>query len=39
MVTESNMTLHLHKNPFCLIWKPQGVSFNETLDELEEILK
>ena len=33
--TEKNRALEVHNNHFCLIWKPEGVSFNKAV-ELEK---
>ena len=38
-VTNRNSALYLYNNHFCLIWKSQGVSFNQALTELKIILK
>ena len=38
-VTERNIALYLFKNHFCLIWKLQGVSFNQASQELKNIFK
>ena len=34
-VTERNNALYLYKNHFCLLWKSQGVSFNQAVQELK----
>ena len=34
-VTDRNNALYLYKNHFCLIWKSQGVSFNQAVQELK----
>ena len=38
-VTDRNNTLFLQNNHFCLIWKSECVSFNQTIRELKENLK
>ena len=38
-VTEGNEALRLYNNHFCLIWKSEGVSFNQAIRELEESFK
>ena len=38
-VTERNISLYLFKNRFCLIWKSEGVSFNQAIQELKNIFK
>ena len=35
-VTERNIALYLRNNPFCLFWKSEGVSFNQTVKELKD---
>ena len=34
-VTNRNSALYLYNNHFCLIWKSQGVSFNQAIQELK----
>ena len=36
MDTDKNNALFLHNNHFCLIWKSQGVSFNQAVEELKD---
>ena len=31
-VTERNKTIYLFKDHFCLIWEPEGNSFNKALE-------
>ena len=38
-VTERNKALFLYKNHFCLIWKSEGVSFNQAIEELKDNFK
>ena len=38
-ITERNRALHINKNIFFLIWKSQGVSFDEAKDELDKNFK
>ena len=38
-ITERNIALNLHYNHFCLIWKPEGVSFNIAVKEMGRNLK
>ena len=38
-VTERNNALYLYNIPFCLIWKNEGVSFNQAFNELKEKFK
>ena len=38
-VTEKNIALFLYNNHFCLIWKSEGVSFNQTIQELKNNFK
>ena len=38
-VTNRNSALHLYKNHFCLIWKSQGISFNQAITELKDKFK
>ena len=39
-ITERNIASKLHKNHFCLIWKPNGISFNQVIaDELKSNFK
>ena len=38
-VTNRDSALYLYNNHFCLIWKSQGVSFNQAIRELEENFK
>ena len=38
-VTKRNSALYLKKNHFCLIWKSQGVSFNQTIQDLKDNFK
>ena len=37
--TEKKIALYMNKNHFCLIWKSQGISFNEAIKELKTNLK
>ena len=34
-VTKRSIALYLHKNHFCLVWKSENVSFNQTIKELK----
>ena len=36
IVTERNKALYLYNNHFCLIWKCENVSFNQTIKELKD---
>ena len=38
-VTNRNSALYSYNNHFCLIWKPQGVSFNQPIQELKANFK
>ena len=38
-VTKRNTTLFLYNNHFCLIWKSEGVSFNQAIEELKDNFK
>ena len=38
-VTNSDSALYLYNNHFCLIWKSQGVSFNQAIQELKNNFK
>ena len=38
-ITERNIALKLHNNHFCLICKPEGVSFNQAVKELKDNFK
>ena len=38
-VTGRNNALFLHNTHFCLIWKLEGVSFNQAVKELEDTFK
>ena len=38
-VTNRNSALYLYNNHFCLIWKSQGVSFNQDIQELKDNFK
>ena len=38
-VTNRDSALYLYNNHFCLIWKSQGVSFNEAIQELKDNFK
>ena len=35
----TNKALYLYKDPFCLKWKTDIVSFNKTIEELESYFK
>ena len=35
-VTDRNTALFLYNNHFCLIWKSEGVSFNQAIEELKD---
>ena len=35
-VRERNKALYLYDNHFCLIWKSEGVSFNQAIKELKD---
>ena len=35
-VTEKNNALFHYKNHFCLVWKSEGVSFNQANKELKD---
>ena len=39
MVTNRDTALYLYNNHFCLIWKSQGVSFNQANNELKANFK
>ena len=39
LVTDRNNALFLCNNHFCLIWKPEGVSFNQAIRELKHDFK
>ena len=34
-ITDRNIALYLYNNPFCLIWKSKGDSFNQAVQELK----
>ena len=38
-VTDRKNALFLHNNHFCLIWKSEGISFNQTIRELKDNFK
>ena len=38
-VTNRDSALFLYNNHFCLIWKSEGVSFNQAIKELEHNFK
>ena len=39
-ITQRNTALKIHNNHFCLIWKPNGISFNQVIeDELKQNFK
>ena len=38
-VTNRDSALYLYNNHFCLIWKSEGVSFNQALTELKDNFK
>ena len=38
-VTNRDSALYLYNNHFCLIWKSQGVSFNQAIQDLKAIFK
>ena len=38
-ITNRNISLFLSNNHFCLIWKPEGVSFNQAIKELKDNFK
>ena len=38
-ITDRNNALYLYNNHFCLIWKSEGVSFNQALQELKDNFK
>ena len=38
-VADKNKALFLHNNNFCLIWKSEGVSFNQDIRELKDNFK
>ena len=38
-VTDRNNALYLYNSHFCVIWKSEGVSFNQTIEELRENFK
>ena len=38
-VTNRDSALYLYSNHFCLIWKSQGVSFNQAVQELKDNFK
>ena len=35
-VTERNIALYLHNNNFCLLWKSEGISFNQAIKEMKD---
>ena len=37
-VTNRDSALYLYNNHFCLIWKSEGASFNQAIQELKEKL-
>ena len=37
--TERNLALKMHENHFCLIWKSDGISFDEAVKELKDNFK
>ena len=39
IVTHRDSALHLYNNHFCLIWKSEGVSFNQAINELKNNFK
>ena len=38
-VTDRNIALYLYNNHFCLLWKSETVSFNQTVKELKDNFK
>ena len=38
-IADRNNALFLYSNHFCLIWKSEGVSFNQSIKELEITFK
>ena len=38
-ITQRNIALKIHNNPFCLIWKSYGVSFDKAIRELKDNFK
>ena len=38
-ITERNLSLKFHNNHFCLIWKSENVSFNQTIKKLKDSFK
>ena len=38
-VTQKNKALFLYNNHFCLVWKSEGVSFNQAIKELRDNFK
>ena len=38
-ITDRNNALYSYYNHFCLIWKSEGVSFNQAIQELKDIFK
>ena len=38
-VTDRNNALYLYNDQFCLIWKVEGVSFNQAIKELKDNFK
>ena len=38
-VTNRNSALYIYNNHFCLIWKSEGVGFNQAIKELKDNLK
>ena len=38
-VTDRNIALFLYNFQFCLIWKSEGVSFNQAIKELKDNFK
>ena len=38
-VTDRKIALFLHNNQFCLIWKSEGVSFDQAVNKLKDNFK
>ena len=36
-LTQRDTALKIHKNPFCILWKSDGVSFDKTIKKLKDI--
>ena len=38
-LTQRNTSFFIHNNPFCLIWKSNGISFEKAIKELKDNFK